>query len=528
MRDARSPSSPKAQAYLCLQGHEEPIVIGAKFHFGRTPSLNHNSISTHHFTISANDGGVFYILDNDSRTGTTLNGSKLKPNEWYELKEAAKIAVGPYLFIFTHKKAKSAGPTPPVKNPLKPTLKPAPVVTPRAPVIAKTVSVPVGTQELKQRRDIMLDEREDKDSHKNDNTFLIGMASLNIIIFAFLLMTGGDLHQMDKGLMLKFGANSPHLTTNGEWWRMFAAAFLHWDIWHLFGNVSAMYFATSFIIRYLTPNKIIAVYLGSAFFCSALSALFQPAHVIAAGASGAVFGLYGAIIVSAVLYHQRGIKMDKGLVLTAVYFSWQNLGIGQTGVDVWGHLGGLLGGAIICYFCIEMLPENDSKSAGKLFGTLAVAMMAIVMAMPKRHIPTQQQMGLYFDRYISAIEIYYQNIKSYDRDHSFARYEKIQNAVLQKVALIEGELQKEKARDSRGQYLQAEMLQLFKLTRNHAAYMKHIIKTDNQKYWVLAKKVDNEMAKKMQEVGGNLGALSVAKQQPPQQARERTPAARHR
>lgn len=509
----------RGSAYLYLEGHSEPFELGQKFQFGRTPSFNDSRVSVHHFTIAANSSGIYYLLDNNSATGTKVKGILLKPNEWLELKEGCRIAAGPYMFQFSYKYTAPQKALPREGKERRSAGRPidgafsAPLTRGHEPASAKQQKS--SGEQLK--------DHHHQDIHKNDNTFLVGMASLNIIVFAVLLMTGGNLNAMDPEHMLAFGANLPHLTTNGQWWRLFSAAFLHWDIWHLVGNVAAMYFATAFIIQYLTPNKIIAVYLGSLFFGNIISAALLPTHVVSAGASGAVFGLYGAIIVSAILYHERGIKMDKGLVLTALYFAWQNLGVGVEGVDYLGHIGGFLGGAIISYACIELLPENDKRSASGLFGALTVIMMVFVFILPARMISGERQMAQHYTRYIKALEVYYLGLKSYDRDKNLLLYTKVDAEVMRELSKIEVALKAEKPVDQKAANIQSKMTKLVSITRNHAHYLRHFIRTGSQKSKSVAKKEDQVLGALMHSINAELG---VAQLKPRESSPVRRPATR--
>lgn len=534
-------STSQAFAYLYLQGQPQPIELGQKFQFGRTTAFSDSAVSVRHFTIAANAGGSYYILDSNSRTGTKLNGKAIKANEWVELREGMQIVAGPYSFQFSTKiNAVARTPAKPAHAATKP---PVPTKQPGAQRPTPPGKVNSGKKEVlclaatpkvvvpisaDHRRKLSQNAREslESDSHKNDNTFLVAMASLNIIIFAFQLMTGGGLSRMSASHMLSFGANAPYLTTDGQWWRLFSAAFLHWDIWHLVGNVGAMYFATAFIIQYLTPNKIIAVYLGSAFCANILSALYQPSHAVIAGASGAVFGLYGAIIVSAIMYHSRGIKMDKGLILTAMYFAWENLGYGKEGVDFWGHLGGLMGGAIICYACLQLLPENDKKSAGGLFGSLALIMVLVVFVMPIKKISGDRQMGIHYARLLDILEVYYENIKAYDRDHNLLRYDKMDTQLVKAVKQVEMEVRAEKPVDQLAAAVQSKILRLTKVTVNHSHYIKHFAKTGSKKSDILARKEDHAMADLLTGINRDLGMPVPESAAVAPKKNSRTPSAR--
>lgn len=103
-------AEPRSTAYLYLEGNPQPIPLFDKFQFGRMESFDNPAVSRTHFTIAANEFGVYFIIDHESRAGTRVNAKPIKPGEWHELEEGFLVAVGPYTFEFSfkpaHKRAK--------------------------------------------------------------------------------------------------------------------------------------------------------------------------------------------------------------------------------------------------------------------------------------------------------------------------------------------------------------------------------------------------------------------------------------
>jgi hypothetical protein len=103
MSSRRKKVEANSTAYLYWDGNSQPIPLFDKFQFGRMESFNNPAVSRTHFTIMANEHGVYFIIDHESLAGTRVNGQQIKPGEWHEVEEGAIIGVGPYKFEFSFK-----------------------------------------------------------------------------------------------------------------------------------------------------------------------------------------------------------------------------------------------------------------------------------------------------------------------------------------------------------------------------------------------------------------------------------------
>lgn len=178
------------------------------------------------------------------------------------------------------------------------------------------------------------------------------------------------------GLVESFGAVPPAIAA-GEWYRLLTPAVLHAGALHLAFNSFALWIYGPSVERAFGSLRFAAVYLVSGFLGGALSYAFGPCRVIGVGASGAIFGLLGALLVY--LFHlRRSAPIARSLqgILTIVGI---NLVIGFTvpGIDNLAHLGGLAGGALVT--------EGWERSAGKPWARAAVpaavAGLGVVLAM---------------------------------------------------------------------------------------------------------------------------------------------------
>ena len=179
-----------------------------------------------------------------------------------------------------------------------------------------------------------------------------------ICVIMFLLMTidGGSTNTIT---LLKYGANLDVLTKNGQYFRLITSAFLHIGFFHLLFNMYALYIIGSQIESFYGKIKYIAIYLISALSGSLLSMAFSH-NVVSAGASGAIFGLLGAMLHFGYKYRAYLGDVVKSQILPIIVLNLV-LGFVLTGVDNAAHIGGLIAGILSSRaFGID---KDDTKNA---------------------------------------------------------------------------------------------------------------------------------------------------------------------
>lgn len=168
---------------------------------------------------------------------------------------------------------------------------------------------------------------------------------------AFVAMAGflgaGWVQPGDIAPYIKYGANNGAATTDGEWWRLVTSMFLHYGILHLALNMWAL-FNTGMFLEKLQGRVLFAIaYLGSGLAGGFASILWNGDRVWSAGASGAVFGVIGAIAGFAVRERQSVPRnVLRGMMGSSLAFAGYNIlfGFSIPGIDNAAHLGGLAGG----------------------------------------------------------------------------------------------------------------------------------------------------------------------------------------
>lgn len=169
----------------------------------------------------------------------------------------------------------------------------------------------------------------------------------NAAVYLAAGVAGGRWTALPGDLLLAWGANFGPLTAGGEWWRLGTAVFLHGGLAHLAVNLWALWVGGRLTERLYGSGALLILYLISGLAGSIASVLWHPQGVISVGASGAVFGVFGALL-AFLAAHRRAI--DPGalwrVAVPAMVFVAASLVFGATqpGIDNAAHLGGLAAG----------------------------------------------------------------------------------------------------------------------------------------------------------------------------------------
>lgn len=175
----------------------------------------------------------------------------------------------------------------------------------------------------------------------------------------------------------------------GQWWRLLTAAFLHGGLMHIVFNLYALRGLGTLLEHFFDPWRFLAVYFGALWTSSVLVTLFAAPDSVTVGASGAIMGVLGALVIFYWRYRTMLVGgqryLNEMLKMAAL-----NVLIGFTpGISFWGHFGGLLGGLLLGWaLCpryeydgfsptLERLPAGPREWIGVLFtfGAGAAALM---------------------------------------------------------------------------------------------------------------------------------------------------------
>ncbi len=218
------------------------------------------------------------------------------------------------------------------------------------------------------------------------------LVGLNVAVFILLGFLGAGWVQT-KSIMpyVLYGANNGGVTTDGEWWRLVTYMFMHYGLIHLAMNMWALFQTGHLLERLLGRALYTLTYLGSGIVAGFASILWNGDRVWSAGASGAVFGVYGALL-GYMLREKHALPRSvfQPVLKSTLAFAGYNLlfGLAHPRIDNSAHLGGALGGLVLGW--LVALPV-EAAARPRLFASrlragllaTAVAVVAGVLLAPR-------------------------------------------------------------------------------------------------------------------------------------------------
>ncbi len=184
-----------------------------------------------------------------------------------------------------------------------------------------------------------------------------GLVFVNVIVWVLMVLKGVDLINPSAEVLLNWGGSAASEVQRGQGWRIISATFLHSGLVHLTMNMVGLWSIGQSVERIYGRGLYFMIYIGSAVTGSALSLSFAAQSAVSVGASGAVFGIAGALLV-AVYKHKGGLpktfsKQTLTGMGTFVLYSLAQ-GFTHSGIDNGAHVGGLLAGCVMAF----ILPER--------------------------------------------------------------------------------------------------------------------------------------------------------------------------
>jgi rhomboid protease GluP len=206
------------------------------------------------------------------------------------------------------------------------------------------------------------------------------LIALNVAIFGLMLLQG--VHPMQPAVddLIRWGANYGPKTTRGQWWRLGTCMFLHIGLIHLLFNMVALWNVGALMERLLGRTGFCVLYAFAGVLSSIASVLWHPT-VVSAGASGAIFGVYGGLL--AFLVRHRDMPYHDFLAplrTNTLAFLGYNLVFGflQQGIDMAAHLGGLVGGFACGLVLAPPLPLRSRARQRLRSGCVGVLGLALL------------------------------------------------------------------------------------------------------------------------------------------------------
>jgi rhomboid protease GluP len=211
------------------------------------------------------------------------------------------------------------------------------------------------------------------------------LIAMNVVAFVIMGFLGAGWFNVESLTpYMLYAANHGAATTDGEWWRLLTSMFVHYGLLHLSLNLWALYQAGHFLETLQGRALYALTYLGAGLAGGFASLLWNGDKTWSAGASGAVFGVYGAIL-GYMLREKQSVPrtlfqslMKSSLMFAVINIAW---GLSHSGIDNAAHLGGFGGGFILGW--LIALPIDAAGRARKriphLFAGSAVIVALVVV-----------------------------------------------------------------------------------------------------------------------------------------------------
>lgn len=208
-------------------------------------------------------------------------------------------------------------------------------------------------------------------SHGGQPRITYGLIGLNVLVFAVVALQARSLSDFDGSSVFNGSLLVPMVVAGGEWWRLVTNGFLHLSVTHIALNMLALYFIGLGLERVLGAWRYLTLYLLSLLGGSASVMLFSSVTSASAGASGAIFGLMGALLVTLKRFkldmRQAGVVIAINVIATFTIpgISWQ------------AHLGGLVVGALVGAGLVYAPAKNRLRWQVTACVAMAVVLVAV-------------------------------------------------------------------------------------------------------------------------------------------------------
>ena len=222
---------------------------------------------------------------------------------------------------------------------------------------------------------------------------------INIVLFGIMALAGGSTK---TDVLLDFGASFSPYFERGEYWRLVMPMFLHIGWLHLIVNSYALFILGPILERVYGYGRFAVLYVAAGMGSSALS--MSLSRNIAAGASGAIFGIAGAMLVTGYFHRDLipprwGRAFGRGILPFIVI----NLifGFSVRGIDNWGHLGGLLSGMVLAAImppvAHDLAPWSGSEGVSQRVVIVPLVIVALAMASTAQHYVRSRDVARFLD-----------------------------------------------------------------------------------------------------------------------------------
>ena len=201
----------------------------------------------------------------------------------------------------------------------------------------------------------------------------VALVALNVLVYLITIYDGGGGLNSPGGKVFEDGALiGAAIGLNGDWYRLVTAMFLHAGVLHIAFNMLALYWLGTVVEQALGTWRFLLVYFVSGLAGSAGALLLTGPLAVTVGASGAIFGIMGSLLV--LEYVATGTFAGQAMALIvlnlALTFTIPNISVG-------GHLGGLVGGVLATFALVQFRHARQRWIGPVLVVCIAVASVLV-------------------------------------------------------------------------------------------------------------------------------------------------------
>ena len=213
------------------------------------------------------------------------------------------------------------------------------------------------------------------------------IVATNVLVFVAMLFHGAGFWHSSNGVQLAWGANFGPATQDGEWWRLGSAMFLHFGVVHLVLNTWSLWDVGQLVERMYGRWRFLCIYLISGLAGNLLSLVVQGNSAVSGGASGAIFGVYGAALMflwrerASIAQHEFRWLFWGGLGFATLTIT---LGFIIPGIDNAAHIGGFIAGVLISIVFAQTITARAMPIQFKAASTavLILTVVALIIKIP--------------------------------------------------------------------------------------------------------------------------------------------------
>ena len=212
------------------------------------------------------------------------------------------------------------------------------------------------------------------------------LVDLNLAIFLLMCFSGVSVFAPTTQNLIQWGANVRVLTLDGQWWRILTCVFVHIGVFHVLFNMYALLYIGVLLERKLGWFRFLVAYLLTGIMASMASLYWHP-NVLSAGASGAIFGMYGVFLALLTTNLIEKVTRSASLASIGIFVAYNLLYGTKSGVDNAAHVGGLLSGIVIGYLFYPGLRRPEQSGLRYFAVFLSALLVGAVTVIGFKKIP---------------------------------------------------------------------------------------------------------------------------------------------